>query len=29
MSKMIPQLFREFDITLVAPQKDLETVNYW
>ncbi|KAL4878051.1 cytochrome P450 [Aspergillus karnatakaensis] len=29
MSKVIPQLFREFDITLAAPRKDLEILNYW
>ncbi|CAG9950703.1 unnamed protein product [Clonostachys rosea f. rosea IK726] len=29
MSKIIPQMFREFDITLVTPQKDLQTIDYW
>ncbi|OJI96132.1 hypothetical protein ASPVEDRAFT_118953 [Aspergillus versicolor CBS 583.65] len=29
MSKLIPQLFRAFDIVLVAPEKDLKTANYW
>lgn len=29
MSKIIPQLFRQFDISLTSPRKDLETVNYW
>lgn len=29
LSKLIPQLFREFDVVIAGPKKDLKVSNYW